>query len=154
MDANKGTAEQCLQIARGHLRKGNFNLAKKMLMKSKRLYPLPGVDALIARAETSAASGGSDAARMDAKKKAASSQRSNPSASAAPTRPFTPEQQEIVRRIKRQGKDHYGILGEIPTTMTKPFDIPKTSTLGVDRSASEADLKKAYRKVGVNSKRE
>jgi hypothetical protein len=111
MEANKGTAEQCLDVARGHLRKGNFALAKKMLEKSKKLYPLPGVDALLARAESSAASADSDAARMRAKKTAASSQRANPTEAAAPTRPYTKDQADLVNRIKRLKKDHYRVLG-------------------------------------------
>ena len=111
MEANKGTAEECLAAARRHLNRGNYAQARKFLQKSKKLYPLPGVDALLKRAETSMASESSSAADIDAKKKAASKQRANPS-EAAPSRPYTAEQAAMVQRIKQQGKDHYGVLGQ------------------------------------------
>lgn len=40
MDGNKDEAVKCLGLARQFLAKGNRDVAKKYLLKSKKLYPL------------------------------------------------------------------------------------------------------------------
>jgi hypothetical protein len=64
---NKDEAEKCLELGRKFLRAGDHGKAIKFLDKSLRLYPLPGVKELKARAEAAAAaaqaaSGGSTSA--------------------------------------------------------------------------------------------
>ena len=49
--ANKDEAEKCVELGRKFLRAGEYAKAIKFLDKSIRLYPLPGIQELKARAE-------------------------------------------------------------------------------------------------------
>ena len=49
---NKEQSEKCRDIGALALRQGDYEKAVKMLEKSLRLYPLPGVEALLAHAKT------------------------------------------------------------------------------------------------------
>jgi hypothetical protein len=126
---NKGEAEKCRDIGKKYLRSGNFRQAIKFLEKSLRMYPLPGVDAMI------------DRAKVELKKESKTTSPSQPPAAAAsegirrreraqseePSRPYTAEQLQMVRKIK-SCKTHYEVLS-------------------VSQSADENEIKKAYRKV-------
>lgn len=52
--ANRDEAEKCVELGRKFLRAGDYPKAIKFLDKSLRLYPLPGVPELKARAEAEA----------------------------------------------------------------------------------------------------
>eukprot|EP00608_Synchroma_pusillum_P003321 CAMPEP_0198431528 /NCGR_PEP_ID=MMETSP1452-20131203/19320_1 /TAXON_ID=1181717 /ORGANISM="Synchroma pusillum, Strain CCMP3072" /LENGTH=62 /DNA_ID=CAMNT_0044151987 /DNA_START=17 /DNA_END=202 /DNA_ORIENTATION=+ len=60
MEVNKDEAERCREIAMKCLREGRFDKAVRFADKSLRLFPLPGVEELKARAEAALASGGAD----------------------------------------------------------------------------------------------
>jgi len=48
---NKGEAERCLELGRTYLKKHEYEKAIKFLDKSLRLFPLPGVEEMKARAQ-------------------------------------------------------------------------------------------------------
>jgi DnaJ family protein B protein 12 len=130
------------------LKQGQNDRAVKFFKKSLSLYPLPGVEALLAQAEKMAAGGTPAAAPASTSQNTSSSsngnsrpapQRSASTASAASStgacgRAFTADQEAIVKKIlkcKEGGRGaHYRVLG-------------------VNQTASESELKKAYRKLAL-----
>ena len=148
---NKDEAERCRDIAARALKQGQHDRAVKFFKKSLSLYPLPGVEALLAQAERLAAGGepASTAASSRASDPGSSSngtasrpmpQRAASTASATSTsegtsgRSYTADQEAIVKKIlksKEGGRGaHYRVLG-------------------VSQDATESDLKKAYRKLAL-----
>jgi hypothetical protein len=143
MEMNKGEAEKCRDIAKKFLREGKWRQAVKFFDKSHRMYPLPGVEAMRERAqeeldkELSGGSGGgghgatasssSSGVRHRASTSTSTSQAQAPASSDDSLRPYTAEQEQMVRKI-RACRNHYEVLG-----------VPKT--------AEENEIKKAYRKV-------
>lgn len=150
MEVNKDEAERCRDIAAGALQQGNHDKAIKFLKKSLSLYPLPGVEALLAQAERRGANGeptansasGSGANRSSSSNTASrpAPARSASTASAASSgeglsgRAYTPDQEEIVKQILRAKEGGRGAHYRV---------------LGVNQDASESDLKKAYRKLAL-----
>jgi DnaJ family protein B protein 12 len=142
---NKDEAARCRDIAAKALRQGQHDRAVKFFKKSLSMYPLPGVEAMLAEAEKVAANGGSkpaeetttnDGASRPSRASTPTFQRSTSSVSAtsdigASGRAYTPEQLEIVKKIlhaKDGGRGaHYRVLG-------------------ISESATENEIKKAYRK--------
>eukprot|EP00246_Nothoceros_aenigmaticus_P009185 TRINITY_DN24551_c0_g1_i1.p1 TRINITY_DN24551_c0_g1~~TRINITY_DN24551_c0_g1_i1.p1 ORF type:complete len:373 (+),score=72.82 TRINITY_DN24551_c0_g1_i1:166-1284(+) len=147
MDGNKDEGTRCYNIGKAALERGDLVRAEKFLMKAKKLYPNAQVDALLraileetgrqgseetvsenghqrqrAPAEDDAASSASHDSRAD---RHGNGVHSNGSSASGPTI----EQVEIVRRVTRT-KDFYEILG-------------------VARSCTEEDVRKAYRKLSL-----
>ncbi|CAK4669481.1 unnamed protein product [Aphanomyces euteiches] len=134
MEMNRGEAEKCMELGKKHLRAGNYRQAAKWFEKSIRLFPLPGAEALQARAEESARqqeSGSSSSSSTSASSARAASAPSTTSSTAQQddSRPYTEEQVRIVRKIK-MCKTHYDVLG-------------------VAKNADENEIKKAYRKLAL-----
>lgn len=140
---NKDEAAKCRDIGARALRQGQHDRAIKFLKKSLSMYPLPGVEALLAQAEKAAATGGTKPAEEANNSRPSTTstpsfQRSTSSASVttdgASGRSYTPQQVEIVNKIlqaKEGGRGaHYRVLG-------------------VSASATENELKKAYRKLAL-----
>jgi tetratricopeptide (TPR) repeat protein len=131
MEGNRDEAEKCILLAKKYQAVKNYEKALKFAMKSKQLYPTPGIDTLIARcrregqerAKEAAKPAGPSAAAKEASARAFSNAPQNAG------RKYTPEMAEVAARVKRC-KDHY-------------------STLGVAKSASDSDVKKAYRKLAM-----
>ncbi|KAF0698186.1 Aste57867_11171 [Aphanomyces stellatus] len=122
-----------MELGKKHLRAGNFRQSAKWFDKSIRLFPLPGAEALKARAEESAQqqenpSSSSSASSHPSVARTAPSTPSAPS-QADDSRPYTEEQVRIVRKIK-MCKTHYDVLG-------------------VTSTADENEIKKAYRKLAL-----
>ncbi|GMF15882.1 unnamed protein product [Phytophthora lilii] len=139
MEMNRGEAEKCLEIGKKHLRLGNWEKAIKFFDKSHRMYPLPGVEAMRDRAKaeldkasapraqpTSPRGGASSAGVRHRAAPAAAASAPSRSPSSEPSRPYTSEQLQMVRKIKAC-KNHYEVLA-------------------VQQTATENEVKKAYRK--------
>ncbi|KAJ1676731.1 Chaperone protein dnaJ, partial [Spiromyces aspiralis] len=147
MEVNRDEAERCLQIAKQRLAQGNFAAALKFAKKSVSMYPTTDSKSFLAKLEQSTETGAAGAApRPNA---SAAAGKSSPSPSAAPNpqdqgglrnrgskghssssspKPYTKEQLDAVNKIRACRNDHYKVLS-------------------VERTASEADIKKAYKKV-------
>lgn len=147
LQVNKDEAERCRDIAARALQQGNHDKAIKFLKKSLSLYPLPGVEALLAQAEKRGrkdepAANSSSANRSSSSNTASRPppERSTSTASAASSaeglsgRAYTPDQEEIVKQILRAKEGGRGAHYRV---------------LGVNQDASESDLKKAYRKLAL-----
>ena len=170
MEVNKEEAARCRDIGAAALRSGQTARAVKMFSKSLKLYPLPGVNALLQQAEKklqsedegSTTNGGSSfnenssrpnnyssapssnsssangfapsrSASMNSTASSAASTTSS-AATGADGRAYTPAQEQIVSQIlkaKQGGRGaHYRVLG-------------------IEQSADEAAIKKAYRKLAL-----
>lgn len=144
-NANKGTAEDCRDRGTSLFRSGDFAGALKMLEKSLRLFPLPGVDKLRdqalngLKAQQQQSSGGNQSANKGGNSSGTTSNGTTSSnagkSSKAPgggtSRKFTPEQEAGSKKIMQLSKkSHYEVLG-------------------VGRNAGGNEIKKAYRKLQV-----
>jgi DnaJ-domain-containing protein 1 len=133
------------------LRQGDYPKATKMLQKSLSLYPLPGVEALLTHAKSklerdenrsteSAPSSMNGDTSTTSSSRTSNNGNSNTNSSTQPTtngadgRAYTTDQVNVVRKVlaaKEGGRGaHYRVL-----------DIAS--------AASEADIKKAYRKLSL-----
>lgn len=128
MEMNKGEAEKCRDIAKGHMRKGNHAQAVKFFEKSLRLYPLPGVEGMRDRARGNLSSS-SSTGTSGLHHRPNVSRSTSDSSTSSTTRSYSIEQENIVSKVKRC-KTHYEVLG-------------------ISRSADENQIKKGYRKVRV-----
>eukprot|EP00980_Cylindrotheca_fusiformis_P001513 scaffold346_cov116-Cylindrotheca_fusiformis.AAC.27 len=141
-NVNKDEAAKCRDIGARALRQGQRERAIKFLKKSLAMYPLPGVEALLAQAESVGTNGEANPADTTNDENrgtsTATGQRSTSPASVMSEgtsgRGFTPQQAEIVEKIlkaKEGGRGaHYRVLG-------------------VSERATESELKKAYRKLAL-----
>ncbi|KAH7488495.1 hypothetical protein PRIC1_007390 [Phytophthora ramorum] len=141
MEMNKGEAEKCLEIGKKHLRLGNWEKAIKFFDKSHRMYPLAGVEAMrdrakeelekasAPRAQPTSPRGGAPNAGVRHRAAAPAAAAPSRSPSTEPSRPYTAEQMQMVRKIKAC-KTHYEVLA-------------------VQQTATENEVKKAYRKLAL-----
>ena len=164
---NKEAAEQAKQMGATALRSGDLVRAHRLFTKSLKLYPLPGVEALLSQVErlqkSSTNSGQSSndnhsngngngnhraSSSSSTRNRTVPESRSQPppatsststSTSASTTdsngRGFTAAQEKIVKeimKIKRSGGRHMHY-----------------NVLGVSSTATENELKKAYRKLAL-----
>lgn len=142
MEVNKEEAERCRDMGAAALKSGQYSRASKLFKKSINMYPLPGVEALLSQAErmeqqpnSSTSPPEPETTTQPAPNRSTSSASTAASANAgADGRAYTENQVKIVKdvlRAKEGGRGaHYRVLG-------------------VSANATEADLKKAYRKLAL-----
>jgi DnaJ family protein B protein 12 len=134
---NKDEALRCLDISRRHSASGNLASALKFARKSCSLHSTAEGEHLLKdleRRQQQPRPDSSDGPRQRRSAPAqAQSEKTRPSSApiAEPIeREYTAEQVAAVRRVKQCGDNLYGVLG-------------------VEKNASESELKKAYRKVCI-----
>ena len=133
---NKEEAERCLGMAKAFMKAGQHDKAVRFFEKSERLYPLPGVQSLIARCRQEQAQAksprpsGPSAAQTEARENRAR-QESGADMRGGGTEKQKQTAKEILRSAKAGQNAHYKVLG-------------------IEKSASEADIKKAYRRRSLH----
>lgn len=135
MEGNKDDALKCLRIGKEALEAGDRSRALKFVTKARRLDPTLPVDDLLSRIEQEPTA--QPDPNLDPNPAAPADQPSirqrvpsaGSSSSSSSSVTYTEEQITIVRQIKKK-KDYYEILG-------------------VEKSCTEEDVKKAYRKLSL-----
>lgn len=144
---NKEEAERCRDMGAAALKNGQHARAAKLFKKSLNMYPLPGVEVLLDQAErmekqpksntgasASQATSQPPPNRSNSSPSVSASATSSSSNAGADGRTYTENQVKIVKdvlRAKEGGRGaHYRVLG-------------------VSQDATEADIKKAYRKLAL-----
>lgn len=135
MESNKDEAARCLQLAKKCLADRDKERATKYLEKSIRLFPTEEAKAFGAflqdykeKAEETTSGDMPDASSLRQRKRSSPAS-SGQSGKDETAKDYTSEQLDAVKKVLRC-KDYYDILG-------------------VSKDASEADLKKAYRKLAL-----
>lgn len=134
MEGNKDEAIRCLKIGRDALDSGDRVRALKFVAKARRLDPSLSVDDILADIEGKSGGDSTNGSSFDPLKdmnkgSLNSGTRRRGASSGTASVAYSEEQDSIVREIKRK-KDYYEILG-------------------VERSCSVDDVRKAYRKLSL-----
>lgn len=124
MESNKDEALKCLSIAKKSLESGDYSKALRFTEKSIRLFPTSQGEQLLLIVQKQSTmprkAPTSDPAKTQTKKAAAPEP--------VQERKYTVEQSRAVKTMLAYGKDYYKILS-------------------VSKSATDNEIKKAYRKV-------
>nr|GAT45738.1 predicted protein [Mycena chlorophos] len=150
MESNREEAVRCLSIAQKHLSAANYSSARKFAQKSISLFETPEAIRLLASINSAEAAGGPAAASSSSTSSGAEAhpsasgsthRRTNGSAASGGSgtaggmggeqREYTPEQQEVVRRVRA-------------CKVTEYYEI-----LAVKRECEDGEIKKAYRKLAL-----
>ncbi|KAH7572368.1 hypothetical protein ACOSQ2_015741 [Xanthoceras sorbifolium] len=138
MDGNKDDALKCFKIGKEAFESGDRSRARKFLAKARRLDPSLPVDDIISSIATepdsntngpSAQATSKPSDQSSVRRRAPTAGSSSSTSDAGAGASYTEEQIAIVRQVKRT-KDYYEVLG-------------------VEKSCSMEDVKKAYRKLSL-----
>ena len=135
MEGNKDEAKKCLEIARRYLVKGDKEKARKFIGKSQKLYPLKEAESLLQELEqkekTETANGNIPNGSTHKSDKSRHKENDNKNVEDEKSKEpdYTAEQLAEVKRINKL-KDYYEILG-------------------VEKDASDSDLRRAYKKLAL-----
>jgi len=159
MEVNKEEAARCRDIGASALRNGQHARAVRFLEKSLRLYPLPGVSALLGQARRKAGEGDAAGGDGDRAADAASSSSSSSSAPggrrpmghADPTpRPGGPAPSSAAG--EHNGRSYTSAQASVVESVLRSKEGGRGAhyrVLGLERNATDADIKKAYRKLAL-----
>jgi DnaJ family protein B protein 12 len=138
MEANRDAALHCLELAEKAILIDDIERAVRYINRSQDLFPLQKAKDLLERIKNSTFQSTNNTRTHESTSTSSNSEHTTANGSSSHTRhrttsastgDYTPEEAEAVRKIKNC-KDLYEILG-------------------VSKTASEADLKKAYRKLAL-----
>ncbi|XP_037542662.1 dnaJ homolog subfamily B member 12a [Nematolebias whitei] len=136
MDSNKDEAERCIKIALNAVSNNQLDKARKFLEKAQRLFPTDQAKNLLESLSQNGKPPDENGSAMNGDGAGVRHRRDRDHHADGPShehtdsaKSYTAEQLEAVRKIK-SCKDYYQILG-------------------VEKAASEEDLKKAYRKLAL-----
>mmetsp|Transcript_10442 Transcript_10442/g.29801 ORF Transcript_10442/g.29801 Transcript_10442/m.29801 type:complete len:459 (+) Transcript_10442:205-1581(+) len=169
MSANKEQAEKCRDIAANALRNQDYAKAVRFLKKSMQLHPLPGVDALLAQAESFASraddpstdettepSSSGTPNRSDSATFSDSETRSSAASTSTPasgrTAAATSSSSSSSAGVGASGRNFTDAQVQIVKKILSVKDTGRGAhyrVLGVSEDATENDLKKAYRKLAL-----
>lgn len=133
MESNKDEALKCLTIAKNALSTGDYAKALRFTEKSIRLFPTTQGEQLLSIVQKqSAEPPKKTSSPTHSTSSSTSTQRRQTAEPPVSDRKYTTEQVRAVKTILACGKDYYKVLS-------------------VERSASDAQIKKAYRKVCIST---
>eukprot|EP00123_Amoebidium_parasiticum_P000806 comp11708_c0_seq1/m.6272 comp11708_c0_seq1/g.6272 ORF comp11708_c0_seq1/g.6272 comp11708_c0_seq1/m.6272 type:complete len:427 (-) comp11708_c0_seq1:65-1345(-) len=170
MESNKEEANKCLELGQKNLQAGNYAKAAKLIAKSDTLYPSDRAKTLLQLAKEKAESGSNEG---DAEASGAESAPNTPKANGSATKS---ENTNSSAHSNRSGESHTqhtqprqrnrhsstGDSGASSSATTGDYTSEQVdavkkikackdyySALGVSKTADEAELKKAYRKLAL-----
>jgi hypothetical protein len=155
IQVNKSEAERCRDMGAAALRRGEFERAQKLLKKSLQLYPLGGVEALLEHAKAQQRQQQQQQQKQSSENGSSSSAnagRSNGSTTASTTESSSASLSSEQQQTGADGRNYTEDQVKVVSQVLKAKEGGRGAhyrVLGVNQDASEAQIKKAYRKLSL-----